>query len=693
MAANWTNTQVINQLDSGAKWNGSTITYAFPTLVSRMYAGSGETSTFTPVTSAAQQATFVQALQVWDDLIAPNFSLTTGASDIEFGYSTTNVQYALAYFPSAGTAWFNPSTDLVNATVGKYSFTAIIHELGHALGLNHMGTYDGGGSFTPSSYQDSRVLSVMSYFGPGGTQQSSEVMTADWVAANGTLYSPQTPMVNDVLAIQQIYGISATTRTGDTVYGFGSTLAGSNLYDFTVNQTPILTLFDSGGTDTLNLSGWSASSTISLEAGSYSSANSMTNNIAIAYSAVIENAIGGSGNDTITGNAIANRLEGGAGNDTLNGGAGNDILVGGSGNDTIDGGSGDDTAVFDGTYASYNINISNAASGMFTLTGASSGTDTVSAVEFFQFSDMTRTAAQLGVAVVADTTAPTLLSLLPADNATSVARSANLVLTFSEDVKAGSGSFTILNGSGAVVRTIAVGDTSQVTISGSTVTINPAADLIAGTAYYVNASAGVVTDTAGNAYAGITGSTAYNFTTAADSNAIFNDIKVMSSAEPVNVSAGVGDDRYVLSPGQALGAGQVINIIDGEGSNTLQLIGGLTVVSSLAAATSLQLTLNNGSKVNLYGANAFTFELGGNPLVNAPGVAQSYATFLVSTLGMAGVPSGSAVGSGAANVKINADGTASAGNLPESLAMAYGDALQQASVVGVRDAALELQYV
>ncbi|TWH96157.1 putative Ig domain-containing protein [Bradyrhizobium daqingense] len=60
----------------------------------------------------------------------------------------------------------------------------------------------------------------------------------------------------------------------------------------------------------------------------------------------IENAIGGSGNDQITGNRAANVLDGRVGNDTINGGDGADILIGGIGNDTMNGGAGSDTFVF-----------------------------------------------------------------------------------------------------------------------------------------------------------------------------------------------------------------------------------------------------------------------------------------------------------------------------------------------------------
>ncbi|MBS1186082.1 MAG: hypothetical protein H6R04_100 [Burkholderiaceae bacterium] len=517
--ANWSNSQVVAQLDSGTKWSGSTITYAFPTTAAGMYS-QGEATAFRAV-SAAQQVYFLLALQTWDDLIPQNFEQTTSiSSDIEMAYTTSNIDYAHAYYPTIGSAWFNPSySDVTSPTIGGYGFCTLIHELGHALGLNHMGDYNGSGSWTPSSYQDTVVLSIMSYFGPAGTGNytSSDIMPADWVAADGTGYSAQTPMVNDVMTIQYIYGTSTTTRTGDTAYGFSSNITGSlaNLYDFSINKNPILTIFDSGGNDTLNFSGWSTPSYISLEPGTYSSCNSMTNNIGIAYSATIENAIGGSGNDVLLGNSSANRLDGGAGNDQFDGKAGDDILTGGAGNDTINGGDGNDTAIFASAFANYTISY-NAGSATFTLTNATTGTDTVTNVENFQFSDVTKTAASLtGSTPVSDTIAPTLSSMTPADNAIGVAASANLVLTFSETVQAGLGNIVIYNVDGTVAKTIAANDTSQVTISGSTVTINPTTDLNSGNSYYVNIAAGAIKDLSGNSYAGLTGTTAYSFSTVA----------------------------------------------------------------------------------------------------------------------------------------------------------------------------------
>ncbi|HEX6734690.1 MAG TPA: M10 family metallopeptidase, partial [Azonexus sp.] len=343
----WTNEQVVDQLVSGYAWYGPTITYAFPTSYWRMD-GEFEVYGFQPLGSTAQQSAKL-AITTWDDLIEPSFTLTTSYADIEFGFSDIDVEYAHAYYPDSGSVWFSSLYDeLAAPNIGGDSFLTYVHEIGHALGLDHMGDYNGGGDWTPSSFEDSTLLSVMSYFGPswgfGALNGEGLVAWADWIDADGWLYSPQTPMVNDIMAIQAIYGADPTTRTGNTVYGFGSNIGGAlaNLYNFTLNRNPILAIYDAGGIDTLNLSGWTTASTIDLAPGAYSSCNSMTYNIAIAYTCDIENAVGGAGHDTIRGNLLANRLDGGAGSDLLYGMGGNDVLNGGAGSDAMDGGEGSD---------------------------------------------------------------------------------------------------------------------------------------------------------------------------------------------------------------------------------------------------------------------------------------------------------------------------------------------------------------
>ncbi|HEU0155703.1 MAG TPA: M10 family metallopeptidase C-terminal domain-containing protein, partial [Stellaceae bacterium] len=143
----------------------------------------------------------------------------------------------------------------------------------------------------------------------------------------GTDLYPQTPMRDDILAIQSLYGANFATRSGNTHYGFhADSSLKSTVYDFTYNRTPILTIWDGGGTDTLDLSGSGAKQIINLHSGAYSSVMGLKNNLAIAYNCVIENAIAGSGASTIIGNAAANALVAGAGVDRFEGGGGNDIF-------------------------------------------------------------------------------------------------------------------------------------------------------------------------------------------------------------------------------------------------------------------------------------------------------------------------------------------------------------------------------
>lgn len=404
--ASWTDTQIINQLNSGAKWSGATITYAFPTSASGMYTGSGEGG-FSALTAAGQEAAKL-SLSLWDDLIAPDMQQVAPGnyttSNIEIGMGTAGVSYAHAYFPTVGSVWFNPSytgtNNLLAPVIGQHGFLTYVHELGHALGLNHMGNYNGSATSGPSSYQDSTVYSIMSYYGPSWGNSTSagmgQVAWADWVGPDGQLRSPQTPMLNDIMAIQAIYGVETTTRTGDTVYGFHSTITGAQakIYDFALNANPIMTLFDSSGIDTLDLSGYSTNSSVDLAPGAFSSCNSMTSNIAIAYTCTIENAITGVGSDVLKGNDAANRLDGGAGNDQIYGGKGNDTLIAGAGSDSINGADGTDTLIFSGTFGqhSFTYNQSNVT---FTFTSTSDGVDTVTNIEMFQFTDGAWTFDQL----------------------------------------------------------------------------------------------------------------------------------------------------------------------------------------------------------------------------------------------------------------------------------------------------------
>jgi Ca2+-binding RTX toxin-like protein len=172
--------------------------------------------------------------------------------------------------------------------------------------------------------------------------------TASPFSAAGDNYAsfyPTTPMFYDLAAIEQIYGVRAHA-TGNTTYLFKD--------GFKYWQA----IHDTGGTDTIVYQG-AENTTIVLLQGAMSSLSEAIqfkrpNNTAVYSKAtvtigpnvVIENATGGSGNDSLIGNVAANVLTGAGGNDTLSGLGGNDRLRGNGGNDTMFGGFGYDAFLF-----------------------------------------------------------------------------------------------------------------------------------------------------------------------------------------------------------------------------------------------------------------------------------------------------------------------------------------------------------
>jgi serralysin len=94
----------------------------------------------------------------------------------------------------------------------------------------------------------------------------------------------------------------------------------------------------------------------------------------------VEQVVGGSGADVLTGDGLANWLAGGSGNDLINGGAGSDTLSGGYGNDTVSGGSGNDTvsggSLHDIIAGNSGNDVLDGGSGNDTITGGT-GRDTI----------------------------------------------------------------------------------------------------------------------------------------------------------------------------------------------------------------------------------------------------------------------------------------------------------------------------
>jgi methionine-rich copper-binding protein CopC len=165
----------------------------------------------------------------------------------------------------------------------------------------------------------------------------------------------------------------------------------------------------------------------------------------------------------------------------------------------------------------------------------------------------------------ADAGAPTC-TFTPADDATGVGLNANLVLSCSEPVQAGTGNIVIHNSDTSVFETIPIGD-ARVTIVGSTVTVNPSGTFVSLSGYYVNIASGVIEDLASNAYAGVAGTTTWNFTT------LDNVAPTCTTFSPLDDATGVGvNDNLVLTCSENIQAGTGNIVIHNSDTSTFESI-------------------------------------------------------------------------------------------------------------------------
>ncbi len=221
---------------------------------------------------------------------------------------------SFAYLPSGNSRTDGQSRYLVDNSYkvnttpdnGNYGRQTLTHEIGHTLGLSHPGDYnagEGNPSYKDATYaEDTRGYSVMSYWSESNTDQN-------FVKGGAPSYS-SAPLLDDITAVQQLYGANMSTRAGDTVYGFNST-AGRDFYSATsASSKVVFSVWDGGGKDTLDFSGFTQNQKINLNAASFSDVGGMVGNVSIAKGVVVENAVGGSGNDLLIGNAAANDLKG-----------------------------------------------------------------------------------------------------------------------------------------------------------------------------------------------------------------------------------------------------------------------------------------------------------------------------------------------------------------------------------------------
>lgn len=411
----------IETLRMGNKWDlttGETLSYSYFDSSSNVpyigYPAGGVNPPAAISSLIAFQSNLDTAFNLWDQSSALTLEkiteLGTSVGEMRVAY-TDNTQTppgsaAYAFGPGNGTIngdiWFDQTQTSNQAfNQGDYGFMTALHEIGHALGLSH--PFDGGSATqaTLSANVDNIRNTLMSYT---NTDRNLVLTVTNngqggWTANFSTGVYASTPMLYDVETIEYLYGDSTSTRAADSTYSWSA------------SPKILETIVDSGGVDTIDASNQSRTNTINLNSGAFSSigywsqadqlayyqslyggntAQTLQNyitssnaaygtsdvlytgadNISIAYSAVIENAIGGSASDSIVGNAINNRLKGNAGNDSLTGGGGTD------------------TAVFGGSYTNYTITQSG---GSWTVQDniGTDGLDTLTGIQYLEFSDLT----------------------------------------------------------------------------------------------------------------------------------------------------------------------------------------------------------------------------------------------------------------------------------------------------------------
>ena len=278
--------------------------------------------TFTEVANAAN-ANLIET--IGDGKISPSDTATaTGFHEI----LTVGDDDVVGEFQQAGRGW-----DASGLAQGGFGFVTIIHEIGHALGLEH--PYEG--DLLPGVTNN-----VANDFGNFNLNQGIYTTMSEndgWAFTGGSSSDnfgyQGTPMALDIAAVQVLYGANNSFATGNDTYTLADASGAGAFYSG---------IWDAGGTDLLQYTGAKDAFVFLGEAtiddsptggGLLSFVLGVEAGFTIAQNAVIENGTTGSGNDLLDGNDANNVLNAGSGNDTIIGRLGNDVINGGAGNDVL----------------------------------------------------------------------------------------------------------------------------------------------------------------------------------------------------------------------------------------------------------------------------------------------------------------------------------------------------------------------
>ena len=399
--------------------------------------------------------------------------------------------------------------------------------------------------------------------------------------------------------------------------------AGNDTYLFAITTANLGsdTITDGSGVDTVSFAGSTASIVFDLGLTTIQTVGAGTQ-ITLTAADAIENAIGGNGNDIITGNTGNNTLTGGAGNDSLDGGVGNDTLSGLAGNDTLIGGAGNDTYLFA---------ITTANLGSDTITDGS-GVDTVS------FAGSTASIVfDLGLTTIQTVGAGTQITLTAADAIENAIGGNGADSLFGNDLNnrldGGAGNDTLAGGLGndtliggtnddtylfaittnlgsdtiteaSGVDTVSfAGTTSGITFNLGLSTIQTV-DAVTGTQITLTATTAIDNAIGGNGADRLSGNTLSNRLDGGAGNDTLTGV-----AGNDTLIGGAGNDTYLFAITTAnLGSDTITDV---SGVDTVSFAGSTASIVFDLGLTTIQ-TVGAGTQITLTAADAIENAIGGN---------------------------------------------------------------------------------